>query len=148
MRSVKGLVLGAATAYFLDPQTGKRRRHVVQARTAKLARRLSSLARKKARYGLGKAHGLWATGRGALVRRQVDVADDVVEQRIRSEVFRDVAVSPSTVEIDVAHGVVTLTGSVGGDKLASDLVERIRKVPGVEDVAAMLHVVDEPVAQS
>ena len=39
--------------------------------------------------------------------------------------------------------MVTLTGEVVGDKRASDLVARIGKVPGVENVAAMLHVVSE-----
>ncbi len=70
-------------------------------------------------------------------------ADAIVEQRIRSDALRDVGVSTRDVEIGVEDGVVTLTGEVVGDKRASDLVARIGKVPGVENVAAMLHVVAE-----
>lgn len=50
-------------------------------------------------------------------------------------------IAPSDVEFRVEGGVVTLTGAVANDKLASDLVGRIRKVTGVKDVAAMLRVV-------
>ncbi len=50
---------------------------------------------------------------------------------------------PADLEIGVEDGLVTLTGEVVGDKRASDLVARIGKVPGVENVAAMIHVVNE-----
>ena len=44
---------------------------------------------------------------------------------------------------------MSLTGEVTGEKRASELVARVSKIPGVEDVAAMLHVVaDEPDGES
>jgi osmotically-inducible protein OsmY len=49
-------------------------------------------------------------------------------------------VLPDDIEITVGDGLVTWTGEVAGDKLASNLVARVRKIAGVEDVAAMLHV--------
>jgi osmotically-inducible protein OsmY len=69
--------------------------------------------------------------------------DAAVEQRIRSEALRDVGIPSSDIDLTVDDGVVTLVGSVPGDKSASDLVARVQKVPGVAEVAAMLRVVND-----
>jgi hypothetical protein len=98
---------------------------------------------KKARFSAGRTRGLYARGRQLVARPNVETSDAVVEQRIRSEALRDVGIPASDIELAVEDGVVTLTGSVPGDKPASELVARVQKVPGVEEVAAMLYVVND-----
>ena len=143
MRSTRAFVIGVGTAYFFDPRLGRRRRSVARDKGAKAMRQLTRTVGKKARFSAGKARGYYARSRHVVARPATESADAIVEQRIRSDALRDVGVSTRDVEIGVEDGVVTLTGEVVGDKRASDLVARIGKVPGVENVAAMLHVVTE-----
>jgi len=63
-----------------------------------------------------------------------------VLQRIRSEALRDVGVSTTEVDVTVADGVVSLRGEVASATLVDDLVDRVRLVPGVRDVDAMIRV--------
>jgi len=134
--------MGVGTAYFFDPRLGRRRRNIARDRGAKAVRRMRRTVGKKARFSAGRARGVYARGRNIVVRPDVVGDDAVVVQRIRSEALRDVGIPTSDIELDVEDGVVTMTGSVPGDKPASELVARVRKVPGVEDVAAMLYVVN------
>jgi osmotically-inducible protein OsmY len=143
MRSSRAFVIGVGAAYFFDPRLGRRRRHVARDRAAKVVRTMTRTTGKKARFSAGKVRGLYARGRQVVVRPTVDGNDAVVEQRIRSEALRDVGIPASDIDLSVENGVVSLTGSVPGDKPASDLVARVQKVPGVEDVAAMLRVVND-----
>jgi len=143
MRSTRAFVIGVGTAYFFDPRLGRRRRSVAHDKGAKAMRQVTRTAGKKARFSTDKARGFYARSRHAIARPPTESADAIVEQRIRSDALRDVGVSTRDVEIGVEDGVVTLTGEVVGDKTASDLVARVGKVPGVENVAAMLHVVAE-----
>ena len=143
MRTSRAFLIGAGAAYFFDPRLGRRRRNVARARGAKAIRRMTRAVGRKARFSAGKAQGFYARGRKVVVRPTVVGDDAVVEQRIRSEALRDVGIPTSDIELAVEGGVVTLTGSVRGDKPASDLVARVQKVPGVEDVAAMLYVVND-----
>lgn len=145
MRSSRAFLFGVGTAYFFDPHLGKRWRTVARDRGVRAARDLSRTVRRRARFTAGRAYGVYARGRKIVVRPEVDTDDAIVEQRIRSEAFRDIGVPANDIEIGVDDGVVTVTGEVASDKHASDLVARVSKIPGVEDVAAMLHVVaDEP----
>ena len=143
MRTSRAFLIGVGTAYFFDPRLGRRRRNVARDRGAKAVRQLTRTVGKKARFSAGRARGLYARGRAIAVRPTVNGDDAVVEQRIRSEALRDVGIPASDIEVAVEDGVVSLTGSVPGDKPASDLVARVQRVPGVEDVAAMLRVVKE-----
>ena len=143
MRSTRAFVIGVGTAYFFDPRLGRRRRSVARDKSAKAMRQVTRTVGKRARFSAGKARGYYARSRHVVARPATESADAIVEQRIRSDALRDVGVSTRDVEIGVEDGVVTLTGEVVGDKRASDLVARIGKVPGVENVAAVLHVVAE-----
>jgi hypothetical protein len=149
MRSSPAFLFGVGTAYFFDPRLGKRRRTAARDRGAKALRDMTRTTLKRARFDAGRAYGLYARSRRLVVRTDVETADAIVVQRIRSEAFRDVGVLADGIEIGIDDGLVTLTGEVAGDKPAADLVARVRKIPGVEDVAAMLRVVaDDSGAES
>lgn len=142
MQLTKGFILGIGTAYFLDPTQGRARRKKLLDRAARLGRRVVRLAGKKARFTGGKLRGVASTVTPSAKERAVD--DATVLQRVRSEALRDVGLSTSDVDVEVENGVATIRGTVSHAKLADDLVDRIREVPGVEDVAAMIRVGEGP----
>lgn len=140
MSRARSFLAGAGAAYLLDPAQGKRRRRVARDRGLRAFRRLGRLSAKKSRFALGRSRGLVARARRVVLPRRVALDDGTVEQRIRSDALRDAGVATKDVEVHVRRGVVTLRGEVEGRTVADDLIARVRKVPGVVDVAAILHV--------
>jgi hyperosmotically inducible protein len=140
MGRARAFLLGAGATYFLDPARGRRRRHVLRDRSLRAVRRTGRLSSRKARFGLGRLRGLGARMHRKVLPGQRALDDRTVEQRIRSEVLREVGLGRQDVDVRVEQGIVTLRGHVGGRSLADDLIGRVRSVPGVVDVAAMLRV--------
>jgi osmotically-inducible protein OsmY len=143
MRSKTAFLAGAGTAYFFDPETGKKRRHEARDRSLRALRRLSRLGVKKAKLAGGHAYGAAAVARRAVSKQDVSVDDETVAQRIRSDALRDVGLSTKDVDVSVEDGFARLRGSVASIDLADRLVARVRKVAGVSDVSAELRVADE-----
>jgi osmotically-inducible protein OsmY len=132
--------LGAATAFFLDPGDGTRRRHEVRDRALRALRGVRRfLVRKSKLYG-GHARGVAHEARTSVAPTQVATDDATVKQRILSDALRDAGVESSDVEVDVRDGVATLRGTVSSSTLAGDLVSRVGEVPGVREVAPALRV--------
>jgi BON domain len=138
MRVLRGMVLGAGIAYLFDPESGRGRRVKLIDRAGRLLREVRHLAARKKRFAAGRLRGLSAPLHQDEAPRATD--DGTVLQRIRSEALRDVGVSTSEVDVTVADGVATLRGEVGSASLVDDLVDRVRLVPGVRDVDAMIRV--------
>jgi BON domain len=143
MRAKTAFLAGAGAAFFFDPDAGKRRRHLARDRSLKALRRLQRLAVKKVKLVGGHTRGVVAIGRRAVTSQAVAVDDETVAQRIRSDALRDVRLSTKNVDVRVEDGFATLRGSVDSIDDADRLVSRVRKVPGVRDVAAELRVAEE-----
>lgn len=143
MRSKTAFLAGAGTAYFFDPETGRKRRNQARDRSLRALRRLSRLGVKKAKLASGRAQGVASVARRAVSERDVSVDDETVAQRIRSDALRDVGLSTRDVDVSVEDGFARLRGSVPSIDLADRLVARVRKVAGVSDVSAELRVADE-----
>lgn len=145
MRSTRAFLIGAGTAFLLDPRQGRRRRHVLRDRSFALVRRGSRLGVRKARFAGGHARGAVAVSRRVFDQRERATDDATLLQRIRSEAFRSAGVSTHEVDVRVEDGVAILRGTVAGREAADRLVSRTAKVSGVKDVAARLHVTsDDP----
>jgi osmotically-inducible protein OsmY len=142
MRSKTAFLAGAGTAYFLDPQTGKKRRHEARDRSLRALRRFGRLGVKKAKLAGGHAQGVAAVARRAVAEPDVSVDDETVAQRIRSDALRDVGLSTKDVDVSVEDGLARLRGSVASVDLADRLVARVRKIAGVNDVSAELRVAE------
>jgi osmotically-inducible protein OsmY len=140
VRSTRAFLIGAGTAFLLDPRQGRRRRHVLRDRSLALVRRGSRLGIRKARFAGGHARGAVAVSRQLLGSPERATDDATLVQRIRSEAFRGAGVSTRDVDVRVEDGVAILRGSVTGREAADALVSRTAKVSGVRDVAAMLRV--------
>jgi osmotically-inducible protein OsmY len=97
---------------------------------------LEDRARAGVRHARNRATGLAHEARARLTERDVD--DRVLEERVRSEIGRDLT-NPSAVEVMADDGQVTLAGSVPADEV-QDVVWKTRSVRGVEQVDNRLDV--------
>jgi hypothetical protein len=140
VRSTRAFLIGAGAAHLFDPRRGRRLRRTVRDRSAAFARRGARLGSRKARFAGGHVRGLVAAVRRLSAKPDVATDDATVTQRIRSDALQDAGVSTRDVEVEFDAGVATLQGSVDSRTVADDLVSRVAKVPGVQDVAAMIRV--------
>jgi hypothetical protein len=140
MRPRSAFLVGAGAAYFLDPTTGKRRRHMARDRLLKAIRSTRRLALRRLDFMGGHARGGVAVAARAVRRPEVVTDDATVVQRIRSDALRDLGLRTKDVDVRVEHGVATLRGAVASVDEAGRLVARVRDVPGVRDVSAELRV--------
>jgi BON domain len=132
--------LGAATAFFLDPRDGARRRHELRDRTLRLLRRTGGLLVGKSKFYGGRVKGVAHEVKTAASGEPEAADDATVRQRILSDALRDVGVATKDVDVDVRNGVATIRGEVASSSLADDLVARVRNVPGVRGVTPALTV--------
>ena len=133
---------GAALAYFMDPQNGRRRRHVTRDRALSLARHGVRRGRKLVHHVSSDARGYVERARhGGGSDEQLD--DTTLVDKVESIVFRDRDVPKGQININAENGVVFLRGQVEQPELVSSLEERVRKVRGVRGVQNLLHTAGE-----
>ena len=137
-----GVAGGAAGAYFLDPQQGKRRRHVALDRLAALLRRGKAESERRARYAAGVARGAAAEATGA-GEGSADLPDPDLANKVRSEIFRDEDAPKGDVNVNAENGIVYLRGEVGSAEESEQLATSARQVKGVRDVVNLLHLPGE-----
>src|SRR4051812_4811092 len=131
-----GIALGAAGAFILDPQQGRRRRALLRdkwARGVHDSREFADAARRDLRQ---RADG--ARARLRTFGRSAGTSDEVLVARVRAKLGRHVS-HPSAVEVVSHEGNVVLTGDVLAAE-HDDLVSAVAAVHGVKDVADHLDV--------
>ncbi|MFL5517421.1 MAG: BON domain-containing protein [Gemmatimonadales bacterium] len=138
-----GAAGGLAGAYFLDPQNGKRRRHVAFDRLVSLMRRGAAEGERRARYTAGVAKGAAYEAAGAGDGAE-SLPDPDLANKVRSEIFRGPEAPKGDVNVNAEHGVVYLRGEVGSPEDAARLATHAREVAGVRDVVSLLHTPGEP----
>ena len=137
-----GVAVGAAGQYFLDSQSGGRRRSVATDKAQKHAREAGEQASRKADYVAGQATGavVEATkaaspgGNGSAEK----LNDPALARKVETEIFRDADAPKGKVNVNVENGVVFLRGSVDDEATAEKLVAGAQKVDGVERVESLL----------
>lgn len=135
---------GAALAFFLDPQNGRRRRHVLADRAAGFFRRGGRRAQRAARHTAAETHGV--AQRVAHPRAtQAPPPDDVtLARKVETELFRDADVPKGTINVNVEHGRVILRGEAKTDKQVDRLAAAAARIPGVREVENLLHLPGTP----
>ncbi len=130
-----GAALGAALAYFFDPQNGKRRRHMTRDRTAAFFRK------RGRRVARGVAADVYGVAQKAthLREERKDLDDVTLARKVETELFRPAHVPKGSINVSVVGGVVELRGEVDRLELVDELVEKARSVQGVQDVKNLLH---------
>ena len=128
--------IGAAIAYFFDPDNGRKRRTVAVDRAGKYFRQ----AGRQAQGAAAQAQGLKAKATH-LKEQEKDQPDDVtLARKVESEIFRGSDVPKGQVNVNVEDGVVYLRGELDKLDLIEDLAAQARKVQGVLAVENLLHV--------
>jgi hypothetical protein len=138
-----GSAVGAAVAFFLDPQRGRARRKKAVDRVSGAVRRTT---RRTARFGRhiasdsrGLAQRLRARGEGRMPE-----TDTVLVSKVQSEVLGDPDVPKGSVNVNAADGVVVLRGQVDRPDQIRKLENAVRKIDGVVDVENLLHLAGTP----
>jgi osmotically-inducible protein OsmY len=135
-----GAAAGAAAQYFLDPDGGRRRRHVARDRGLGVARRQAREAARSADYAAGKAKGAVSSAMPSPSddRKLEQLGDPALARKVESEIFRAADAPKGQVDVNVENGVVTLRGEVPEawiERLANDA----EQVAGVKAVRNLLH---------
>lgn len=141
-----GAAIGAAAAWFLDPNEGTRRRHVARDKTTKYARQCKGQAARQASYAGSTIKGKAAAVAPGTSREPAGErsGDPALQAKIESEVFRAADIPKGQVSINVEDGIAWLRGEVEDRSTIERLREATAKVDGVRGVESLLHTPGEP----
>ena len=141
MKRLRFAAFGAALAYFFDPENGKRRRTVTIDRLAALFRRHG---RRLARGAASEAYALKQKATHLREERKPQPDDVTLARKVETEIFRDPDVPKGKINVNAENGRVVLRGEADSSQMIDELVDRARKVQGVQDVENLLHTPGEP----
>lgn len=128
LRLATAFAAGVATMYYLDPQTGRRRRALARDKSAAVGHDVKEAARSKTRRAVNQARGAAARTRAQLANEFVD--DDVLRDRVRSKLGHLV---DAPIEVEVLDGRVVLSGNLTARGF-DELIDAISTMPGVQNV--------------
>lgn len=135
-----GAGLGTAILYFLDSNSGARRRSVAREKASKYVRQGADAV---------QVAGMQAQGTAAGVRHAVaggdsaPAEDQTLKNKVETEIFRPAQAPKGDVNVLVVDGVVELRGQVEDAAQREGLEQAARKVTGVLDVRNLLHLPGE-----
>jgi osmotically-inducible protein OsmY len=130
---------GLAGAYFLDPESGKRRRHIARDRALALIRQGAETTRRQAEYRKGQVEGRFEAAKSQVGPEKPAANDQALAERVKSEIFRPADAPKGSVNVNVERGVVYLRGEVGDGDQIKKLVEHAGSIDGVAGVENLLH---------
>jgi uncharacterized membrane protein len=136
-----GAAVGVALMYFLDPNSGRRRRARTRDRVVHAARAVNEGAKVTARDTVHRAQGAWAEAK-RLFTHEEDIDDDALVGRVRAALGRVVS-HPHAIEAAASGGHVALIGPILSYEVRP-LLRAVRRVPGVRAVSDQLTVYHEP----
>ena len=105
---------------------------------AAMARKAEQKARAQAEYQKGVMQGL-AHDLTEPFRPQPDVDDETLSQKVKSEAIGRWDGPKRDIRVEVADGVVTLTGNAPAEQV-DELIRLVKGVPGVAEVNDQLSV--------
>jgi osmotically-inducible protein OsmY len=146
-RFLFGAAVGAAAAYFLDPDNGARRRNTTRDRVSSKARHGAEHVQQTAQQAQGTAQGVAQKAKEAVPStngQEREYDDTTLARKVESEIFRDADAPKGDVNVNAEDGVVYLRGQVQYKKTIQALEKQARKVDGVKDVRNLLHQPGEP----
>ena len=134
---------GAALAYYLDSQNGRRRRHVTRDKALSAAKHASRRSRKLVHHVSSDARGVVERAKHARGRAE-ELDDSTLVDKVESIVFRHRDVPKGQININAENGVVFLRGEVEKPELIKELEAQTRKVQGVKEVENLLQLAGGP----
>jgi osmotically-inducible protein OsmY len=136
--------LGAAFAYFFDPDNGRRRRALTRDRVPALFRTGARRAERVGRVAQSEAYGVAQKAKHLKEERKPQPDDVTLAHKVETEIFRDADVPKGQINVNAENGVVVLRGEVDQPELIRDLEKKTRKVQGVREVENLLHTPGAP----
>lgn len=133
-----GFLAGLCAMYYLDAQSGGRRRALVRDQLVSAGHDLADLAQVTSKRALGRAKGMVATGSLDRRTRRPPESDFQLEERIRARLGRTVG-HPGAVHVHVEQGCVRLDGHLLRKDL-DPLMQEICSMAGVSEVRNELQV--------
>jgi osmotically-inducible protein OsmY len=127
--------IGAAIAYFFDPDSGRRRRKILADKAGKFARQGGQRAQDVA----AQAGGMKQKATHLKEQEKPQPDDVTLARKVETEIFRGADVPKGKINVNVEDGVVYLRGELEQPDLIDDLESQARKVQGVRDVENLLH---------
>ena len=145
MTLLAGAAAGAAAQYFLDGESGRRRRATTRERGLALAKQQASDAATKASQAADQAKGKVAsmTPTPSDDRKHEQLGDAALARKVESEIFRADDAPKGTVDVNAENGVVFLRGEVDRDWIER-LEHATEQVNGVKAVRSLLHAPGTP----
>jgi uncharacterized membrane protein len=134
-----GLGVGAGLMYFLDPQSGDRRKALLRDQLNSLRNDANDLVDSGVRDLRNRARGLMAEGM-AIVSRE-EIPPFILEERIRSR-LGFLTRHPGSIQVNVSGREVTLDGDVLADEV-DRIQDGVTKIRGVDLVHNNLRVHQE-----
>lgn len=147
-----GAAAGAAIQYFLDPETGNRRRSAAGDKAGKYVRQSRRAAEQQASQAANAAKGAAVeTAKSAPgVREAADreaaerLNDPALARKVETAIFRDADVPKGDISVNAEEGVVYLRGEVEDPDRIAALGRAASEVEGVGEVENLLHRPGEP----
>lgn len=130
---------GLAAGYFLDPDSGRRRRHIARDRTLGLIRRGADRTRREAEYRAGQVEGKVEAAKSKAAPEKPAPNDQALAERVKSEIFQPADAPKGSVNVNVEHGVVYLRGEVKRPEEIKKLIDEASRIDGVRGVENLLH---------
>jgi hypothetical protein len=143
-----GLALGALLEYFLDPRTGRRRRHIARDRALSQLRRGERRAAVRARRAESHAVGVARRTINAR-RRQAEAFDDLtLAQKVESQLHRRAGIPKGQVSVNAEDGVVFLRGVLEHQDDIERVADAAWRIAGVRAVENLIHAIGTPAPAS
>lgn len=127
-KTMGAATVGGLLVYFLDPDTGRRRRALVRDRSTNLLKEADRAIGKASRDLSNRARGAVAEARSLLPLR--GVSDEVLVEQVRARIGRVISF-PHFIEVSARGGTVMLRGAV----LESELDMLISAISSVRHVS-------------
>jgi hypothetical protein len=136
---------GAGLMYFLDPESGKRRRTMWRDRSGAIARRTARRVERIGQVTASEAYGLRQKVTH-LRPAETKVANDAdLVARVESEVFRDPDIPKGEININaVNEDTIVVRGEVESRTQIHAIERAIKRVHGVRRVENLLHLPGMP----
>ena len=131
-----GATVGAAFAYFFDPDNGRKRRKDAGKRTAKAFRQ----AGRRGQGAVSQAQGLKQKATHLKEREKPQPDDVTLARKVETEIFRGPDVPKGKINVNAENGLVVLRGEADTPEMIEDLARKAREVQGVREVENLLHV--------
>lgn len=135
-----GIGIGAGLMYYLDPETGNRRRALVRDQFVSMKHQADDAIDISVQDLRNRSKGLLAETAARLSKKEIP--DWVLEERVRAEMGRSVR-HASAIEVRARDGNIVLQGPILADEEAR-LVQNVARVRGVKNVENQLDIHLEP----